>query len=292
MKKEITIPQGWLTKSLIVLFLCFFFNNGLIIAEEHFELNTILMRSTFKIQGENGYAGTAFILGKPLKKNLDKPRAFYVLITAAHVLEKMTGNKATLFLRKKVGNIYEKIPHPITIRDTNKELWIKHPEADVAAMYVSLPNNIDIALISIDFLADDETFRKHEIHAGDELLCLGYPFSAEANSAGFPILRSGKIASYPIIPAKEMKYFLFDFEVFKGNSGGPVYFVQSGRTIGNSMHVGTIQFIAGLVSQEYFFSEKTKSLYEEQTILHPLALAKIIYAQFIKETIELLPEKQ
>jgi S1-C subfamily serine protease len=290
MKKEITNPQGWLTKSLIILFLCFFFNNGLIIAEEHFDLNTILMRSTFKIQGENRYTGTAFILGKPLKKNLNQGRA--VLITAAHVLENMKGNKATLFLRRKVGNIYEKMPHPITIRDANKELWVKHPEADVAAMYVSLPKNIDLAVLSIDFLADDETFRKHEIHPGDELLCLGYPFSAEANSAGFPILRSGKIASYPIIPAKEMKYFLFDFEVFKGNSGGPVYFVQSGRTIGRSMHVGTIQFIAGLVSQEYLYPEKMKFLYEEQTILHPLALAKIIYAQFIKETIELLPEKE
>ena len=30
---------------------------------------------------------------------------------------------------------------------------------------------------------------------GDELLCLGYPLGAEANDAGFPILRSGKIAS-------------------------------------------------------------------------------------------------
>jgi len=292
MKKKITIPQGWLTKSLIVLFLYFFFNGGLIIAEEHFELNTILMRSTFKIQGENGYTGTAFILGKPLKKNLNKPRAFYVLITAAHVLENMKGDKATLFLRRKVGNIYEKIPYPITIRDANKELWVKHPEADVAAMYVSLPNNIDLALLPIDWLADDETFRKHEIHPGDELLCLGYPLTFEANSAGFPILRSGKIASYPIIPAKEVKYILFDFEVFKGNSGGPVYFVQSGRTIENRMLVGTIQFIAGLVSQEYLVPEKIKLLYEEQTRLHPLALAKIIHAQFIKETIGLLPEKE
>jgi S1-C subfamily serine protease len=288
MKKEITIPQGWLTKSLIVLFLYFFFNRGLIIAEEHFELTTSLMRSIFKIQGENGYTGTAFILGKPSKKNINQGRA--ILITAAHVLENMKGNKATLFLRRKVGNIFEKMPYPITIRDTNKELWVKHPEVDVAAMYVNLPNNIDLVVLSIDFLANDDTFRKYEIHPGDELLCLGYPFSFEANPAGFSILRSGKIASYPIIPAKEIKYILFDFEVFKGNSGGPVYFVQSGRTIENRMHVGTIQFIAGLVSQEYSFSEKLKSLYEEQTILHPLALAKIIHAQFIKETIELLPE--
>jgi len=258
-------------------------------SKDYVELNSILMRSTFKIQGE-GSVGTAFILGKPIK---DKPgRAYYVLITAAHVLEKMKGKKAVLFLRKKRGSSFEKISWSIPIRKENQNLWVKHPEADVSAMYVNLPTNIDIALLTIDMLADDSIFKKYEIHPGDELFCLGYPLTLEANPAGFPILRSGKIASYPIIPSKETKYFLFDFEIFPGNSGGPVYFVQSGRMIGRAMTVGTIQFIAGLVSQEHIATEKIKSLYEEQMIKHPLALAKVIHASFIKETIELLPSKK
>lgn len=255
-------------------------------AKNYFELNTILMRSTFKIQGPNS-TGTVFILGKPSKKNSSK--AYYVLITATHVLENMKGDKATLFLRKKTKGSFKKIPWLIPIRKANKDLWVRHPEVDISVMYVSLPKNIDIALLPISMLGNDDVFRKFEIHPGDELLCLGYPLSAEANPAGFPILRSGKIASFPIVPSKKTKYFLFDFEIFPGNSGGPVYFVQSGRTYKGAMHVGTIQFVAGLVSQQHIVSEKIRSLYEEKLKKYPLALAKVIHASFIKETIDLLP---
>jgi len=274
------------TKMSLILILYFLFIGGLMMAKDNFELNTILMRSTFKIQGINS-TGTAFILGKPLKK--EPKRAYYVLITATHVLENMKGEKATLFLRKKTKKSFKKISWSIPIRKQNKDIWVKHPEVDVSAMYVVLPENIDLALLPINILGDDDIFDKFEIHPGDELFCLGFPFSAEANPAGFPILRSGKIASFPIIPAKETKYFLFDFEVFPGNSGGPVYFVQSGRTYRGGMHTGTIQFIAGLVSQEHIITEKIKSIYEEQVKKHPLALARVIHASFIKEVIELLP---
>ncbi|MBA7497906.1 hypothetical protein ES704_00640 [subsurface metagenome] len=270
----------------ILISIVFFFIS-FVMAEETFEINTFLMRSTFKIIGENSI-GTVFILGKPCKENPDK--AYYVLITATHVLANMKGDKATLFLRKKFNNLYEKLPWEISIRKEGKNLWINHPEVDVSAMYIALPIDIDIALLPIGILADDETFNKFEIHPGDELLCLGYPFSAEANKAGFPILRSGKIASFPIVPAKETKSFLFDFEVFKGNSGGPVYFVQStARAYGGATHIGTIQFIAGLVSEEHIITEEITSLYEKQMKVYPLALAKVIHASFIKETIEMLP---
>lgn len=270
----------------ILISIVFFFIS-FVMAEETFEINTFLMRSTFKIIGENSI-GTVFILGKPCKENPDK--AYYVLITATHVLANMKGDKATLFLRKKINNLYEKLPWEISIRKEGENLWINHPEVDVSAMYIALPIDIDIALLPIGILADDETFNKFEIHPGDELLCLGYPFSAEANKAGFPILRSGKIASFPIVPAKETKSFLFDFEVFKGNSGGPVYFVQStARAYGGATHIGTIQFIAGLVSEEHIITEEITSLYEKQMKAYPLALAKVIHASFIKETIEMLP---
>ncbi len=276
------------TQTSLILIILFLFG-GFATAEDSFDLNTILMRSTFKLkeETEGGLIGTAFILGNPMKE--DPKGAYYVLITATHVLDHMKGDEVTLFLRKKTGNSYKKIPFSIPIRHRKKDLWVRHPEVDVCAMYVSLPKDIDIAPLPIGSLADDEVFEKFEIHPGDELLCLGYPFSAEANPAGFPILRSGKIASFPIIPAKETKYFLFDFEVFPGNSGGPVYFVESGRAYAGGMHVGKIQFIAGLVSQEYKVTEEIKSVYEEQKKTYPLALAKVIHASFIRETIELLP---
>ena len=55
---------------------------------EALELNTVLMRSTFKLEGK-GSIGTAFIIGRPTKK--DTTKAYYVMVTAAHVVEQMGG---------------------------------------------------------------------------------------------------------------------------------------------------------------------------------------------------------
>ena len=256
---------------------------------EVLELNTALMKSTFKLAGD-GRFGTAFIVGRPMVKEPGK--AYFVMVTAAHVLEQMKGTHATLFLRKKEDGNYKKIPLPVEIRRDDKPLWIRHPDeaADVAAMYVAMPQDIDITLLPATLLADDEALGKFEIHPGDELLCLGYPFGAEANEAGFPILRSGKIASYPLIPTNQTKTFLYDFQIFPGNSGGPVYFVELGRKYAGAVRPAEIiQFIAGIVSQEHLIKEKTESLYEVKETRHPLALAKVVQASFVKETIEILP---
>ena len=255
---------------------------------KRFELNTVLMRSTFKLIGK-GSIGTAFIIGRPMEA--DKTKAYYLMVTAAHVLEEMKGTHATLLLRKK-NEEYQKVAYPVMIRSKGKPLWARHTDevVDVAVMYVSLPEEIDLLLLSTTMLADDEVLKKFEIHPGDELMCLGYPFGAEATEAGFPILRSGKIASYPLIPTKQTKTFLYDFRVFRGNSGGPVYFVESGRTYAGGMHIGTIQFIAGLVSKEHIITEKVISLYETREEQHPLSLATVVHTSFIKEAIEMLPQ--
>lgn len=52
--------------------------------EQQLDIATVIMRSTFKIQGE-GALGTVFIMGEPSSDEPNKLK--YVLITAAHVLE-------------------------------------------------------------------------------------------------------------------------------------------------------------------------------------------------------------
>lgn len=159
---------------------------------DYMSLNTILMRSTFKIEGRNS-GGTAFIIGQPLENSTDRAR--YVLVTAAHVLEEMSGSHATFFLRKKLNEHFEKFAYSVEIRRSREPLWVKHPDVDVAAMYLSLPEETDIQLATTNNMGDDEALREYEIVPGDEVMCLGYPLGAEANEAGFSILRSGKIAS-------------------------------------------------------------------------------------------------
>jgi hypothetical protein len=254
-------------------------------AQNDIELNTVLMNSTFRIEG-SGKTGTVFIIGKPSTK--DSLKAFFVLVTANHVLNDIKTDNATLFLRKEVNKRFYKMPTTIKIRNNGIPLWVKHPEADVAAMYVSLPKDLSISLLPTFFLANDSLITEFEIHPGDELLCLGFPYGAEANDAGFPILRSGKISSYPITPTKEIKSFLFDFQVFGGNSGGPVYFIGLNRSYKGGV-LGEVRFIIGLVSEELVVEEQVISMDEISLKKHPLSLAKVIPSTFIKETIDLLP---
>jgi hypothetical protein len=257
--------------------------------EKGMDINTILMRSTFKIAGQNSL-GTAFILGKPVPD--DDQKLFYVMVTAAHVLRDIKGDEAVIFLRKKQGDEFVKFPYPIKIRMNNKPIWKEHSKADVAVMYIRLPQEADVQLLPMSLLATDSLLEEFEIHPGDSLSCLGYPYGAEANEAGFPILRSGQIASYPLTPTKQIQTFLFDFRVFGGNSGGPVYFAQSNRTYGGGTRLGqTIHFLAGLVSEEKVLEENIQSLTETRKAKHALSLAVIVHAALIRETIELLPSK-
>jgi S1-C subfamily serine protease len=245
------------------------------------------MRSTFKIAGKEKF-GTAFIIGKPVPG--DSQKLFYVLVTAAHVLKDIKEEQASLFLRKKQGDEYVKAPFSLTIRKVGTPLWKEHPNADVAVMYIRLPTEADIQLLPASLFATDKELEQYEIHPGDALSCLGYPYGAEANEAGFPILRSGQIASYPLTPTSKVKTFLFDFRVFGGNSGGPVYFVSSNRTYGGATKLGeTIQFLVGLVSEEQVIEQEVRSLMETRRTKYPLSIAVVVHAALIREAIELLP---
>lgn len=258
------------------------------------ELDTTLMQSTFKLQsiapqGQPVTLGTVFIMGRPYPTQPNLAR--YVLITAAHVLEGIPGDVATLNLRRKnAQGDWERLPVPLQIRNNGNQLWVKHPQADVAVMYIGLPPGVSIPLASTDLLADDAILERFEIHPGDILLCLGFPFGEESNAAGFPILRSGRIASYPLLPTAKTKTFLYDFPVFEGNSGGPVYMVDESRAFqGNVMMGTTTQLIAGLVSLETTHIEQLVGQYNAEMHRQPLGLATVVHASFIREAMNLLP---
>lgn len=260
--------------------------------QRRLELNTVLMQCTFEIEGRNTdgqvLIGTSFVMGRPIPKV--PGRGKYVLITAAHVLDGIAGDVAILHLRRNRGYDWVSAPIPVHIRANGHPLWIRHPQADVAVMYILLPADLSLPLLTTDLLADDTLLSRYEIHPGDVLECLGYPLGLASNDAGFPILRSGRIASYPLLPTAANKTFLFDFRVFKGNSGGPVYFVEADRIYGNAVHLGeTIGFIAGLVSEEKVLPLPISGPYEQGLREVQLSLAVVVDASLIKQAIEMLP---
>jgi S1-C subfamily serine protease len=235
--------------------------------------------------------GTGFLISAPTADG--KPRT--ILITANHVLQKMPGANARIGYRiANADGSWSYSPQPLKIRDgQNHELWTHHPSRDVAAITITAPPEFAKAAIPLNYLAADETFTKYQVGAGDEMMALGFPRGLSANPAGFPILRSGRVASYPLAPAKIFPTFLLDFSVFPGNSGGPVFVnrpqktaadgvTQASTGAANDTAQGAAQgstdtgFIAGLLTQQVELNSER------------LEIGIVTHAKFIRETIALM----
>jgi hypothetical protein len=202
----------------------------------------------------------------------------------------MPSTNATIFLRTIDGATYKKRPWDFPIRANGTNLWTRNPKADVAVMWISLPQDADIGIFpSTALLADDKFLTDFKIHPGDEVRILGYPYGFEANDAGFPVLRSGRISSYPLTPTSEVQTFLLDFQVFRGNSGGPVYISERRALTEGDLTSVSIYRILGVVSQEAFMNEPVSTLDEDAVKRHQLGLGVVVQAQAIKEAIDLLP---
>jgi hypothetical protein len=201
-----------------------------------------------------------------------------VLITAGHVLNRMPGREMRIGFRvaNKDGS-WSYSPKTVPIRDkAGKELWAKHPNRDVAAMSITAPEEFAKAAIPVDYLAEDATFNKYSVRAGDEMMALGYPRGLAANTAGFPILRSGRVASWPVAPSKVFPTFLLDFTVFPGNSGGPVFMSDGARHRAGEQKSEEVQFIAGLLTQQVELNSER------------LDIGIVTHARFIRETMALI----
>jgi hypothetical protein len=148
-------------------------------------------------------------------------------------------------------------------------------------MYGNFPDEVPMTGLSPDYLVTDKSLEEIEFHPGDEAYILGFP-AAVSTEGGFPILRTGRIASYPLTPMKAVKQWAFDAHIFGGNSGGPVYFNSVNRYFKDQIHFGIARGILGLVTQE------VQSVFPKFAN-RDLDYGIVVPAQFIRETIDLLP---
>jgi hypothetical protein len=249
------------------------------------ELNTLLMHATFLIVGPTNVPnqfsfGTVFVMGLPYKD--DPTIAHIVVVTAAHVFEGISGDNATLQLRRKQADgTYATFGYQFPIRGGAKPLYVRHPAADVAAMYGDIPDEVPMTGLSPDFLVTDTSLEEIEFHPGDEAYILGFP-AMVGTEGGFPLLRTGRIASYPLTPMNVVKQWAFDAHVFNGNSGGPVYFNSVNRLFKNQVHLGVARGILGLVTQE---RHSTLPEFAHRDLDYGV----VVPAQFIRETLDMLP---
>ena len=219
--------------------------------------------------------GTGFLISDPTPDG--RPRV--VLVTANHVFNRMPGEKATIGYRiENADGSWRYAPQTITIRSGGRELWTHHGARDVAVISITAPPEFAKAAIPMNWLATEDTFNQYRLGPGDEMMALGFPKGLSSNAAGFPILRAGRVASYPLTPTTAFPTFLLDFSVFPGNSGGPVY-TANGLHRRDGTDGGDAQpFVAGLLTQEVELGAQN------------LEIGIVTQAKFIRETLTLLDQ--
>ncbi len=246
------------------------------------DLSVQLMQATVQLEQPLGdgtrTVGTGFLISETTPDG--KPHT--ILVTANHVFDKMPGANARIGYRvANADGSWSYSPQPLKIRDEKGHaLWTHHPSRDVAAISISPPEAFAKAAIPEDYLAADDTFSKYQVGAGDEMMALGFPRGLAANPAGFPILRAGKVASFPIAPAKIFPTFLLDFAVFPGNSGGPVFMSGPARRAAGdpAQPRQDIEFIAGLLTQQVELNSER------------LGIGIVTNAKYIRETLDLIAD--
>lgn len=194
-----------------------------------------------------------------------------VLVTAAHAVDPSETPEIRIgwrFGTADGGWSFAPLPAPLEIG--GRDLWARHPERDIAVVEVVVPPELAANAIPLSWLADERDLNEQGVGPGDQLFTLGYPRGLSSNRAGFPILRTVRIASYPLSPIRAFPTFLIDGFLYPGNSGGPV-FLEHGAE-GHPL-------VLGLVTQQVDQGEE------------PLGLGVVVHAAYIRETLAVLDEQ-
>jgi len=243
---------------------------------------TRMIQATFKLVNPAS-AATCFLVSRP-RPGTDKKQET-ILVTAAHVFEQMTGEQATLVLRKaNKDGTYARHELNLKVRAKERPLWTKHAKMDVAVLRIQLPDGVAAVPLPLDALAQETAIKAGRLGPGDDVRVACYPVRFEISAAGFPVLRRGAIAGFPLVPVKAYNTFLVDYNNFVGDSGGPVFVTHE------KDEEETSPMIVGIVLGQHLYDERTKLAFEERVLHHRLGLAIVVHAEFVRETIGLLPK--
>lgn len=237
-----------------------------------------LLSATFRIM-DGDHSGTGFFVSGDAVNSPDPRRV--VLVTAAHVLAQMSQSKCDLILRMETPeHEFQRKVVTIDIREDEKPKWRSLPGIDVATMFVDVPDDVRMKSIPINQIANEDRLKDRIVRVGQETWIGCFPAKLEANDAGWPILRRGSIASYPLVPVKSAKTLMIDYNVFGGDSGAPIAVIVDDRPL-----------IIGVASGMQRQTDRSSLPFEERTMHTPLGLSIAVQAPFVRETIQLLMDK-
>ncbi|MBD3671892.1 MAG: trypsin-like peptidase domain-containing protein [Planctomycetaceae bacterium] len=226
-------------------------------------------------------SGTGFLV---LRDDPDEADARQLLlVTAAHAFAGMKGETTTLVLREQdADGTWKAKPYKISIREGESPLWTQHPQEDVAVLVLDLPDDVRVDPVPIEIFPTADQWNADPPEPGSLIRCVGYPHAPifKPNPAAFATTRLGCIADFPLTPIADHPKFLVDFNIFEGDSGGPVYRHDA---------EGNVKII-GLVHGQHFIDERFKNIYSEGMTRKRLGLAIIENSTVILETIDQIPD--
>ena len=226
-----------------------------------------LVMSTYKLANESSTA-----TGTAVRFDTGEDESQLVIVTANHVLRDMKGDFFVLVARiARDDGMYVRKELRIPIRDGGRDLWLKHAQHDLAAL--PIPKDIDIVALPADCLIKPN--RVSKVHSGDAVHLGVFPERAEANDAGFPILRAGSIASFPMVPVQPHPLFLVDTTTWTGDSGGPVMHRTLLSPDGGPLIIGIVRGMRSVTDTT------RESRFVERKMHYPLGLSEVLQAALI-----------
>ncbi len=235
-------------------------------------LNTVerMMWSTYPLATPKGM-GTGFVVG--CRDARAPGRMTPVVVTSVHVIESV-GRGPLAFAVRMPDELGE--PEAFAVRYQprrgRERFYVRHPRQDLAAFALKLPEAAADLIPLHSFLDEGSVASRSEtLRAGAEVSFLGFPEVLPGTAGAFPILRTGRVASYPVGSAGAQGLFLINADVYPGDSGAPVFTTGRG---GRPELVGMIIRRVGA----------------DQRAFSHLAIA--VDAQAIRETLQLVAERE
>ncbi len=228
-----------------------------------------MMWSTYPLGTQKGMA-TGFVVGW---KDARRPGVVVpVIVTAGHLLDSVGKGPLVMAVRVPVASGEPKVAViQVTPRRSGARLYVRHPRQDVGAFEPNLPMEATSLILSSYLNEKSLADGAGALRVGDEVSFLGFPDVVPGTSGGFPVLRSGKVASYPETQLRAEGAFLINADVYPGDSGAPVF---------ASRHGGA-PVLLGMVIQRVGRNERAFSHF-----------AIAVDAKAIRETLDLLASPQ
>jgi Trypsin-like peptidase domain len=187
-------------------------------------LNTTeqMMWSTYLIGSPKGM-GAGFVV---FRRDPSEPDGVVpVMVTAGHLLDAV--GKGPLLIGTRMPDatggaqvaLIEFQP-----KRGSQRFYVRHPDHDIAAFEMHIPKEA-ASVVALPSFVNVTARDGKQLRAGEEVSFVGFPEMLPEMEGLFPVLRTGRIASYPIGSAQTGGLFIINADVYPGDSGAPVYVV-------------------------------------------------------------------